>query len=582
MIKRKFILFFCCLFFIFVPVYANTIDKIDMDIYIDDNGNGNITEKWYANVDSGTELYHPYYNIGDAVISDLSAYIDDTEYKVVNKWNINASLQEKAYKASIYKAYKNEYDICAGISEYGRHVYTLKYKINGMVVKLNDADMLYWNLFPENFNTNPSQVNITISGDFVRNNVDRMYGYGKKKASFYAAGDTIIVNSNGKVSKNEYITLLIRFNKNTFNTSNIINNDFAYYQNKGNNNLEKTSDDSNHKNFFKFVNNIAIFMLPMVFTFIVFISSLLNNGVHTKDNYIGGYLKCKFGKKGNEVPSKITNYYRDIPNKGDIYRSFWIAGNYGLMKKREDFMGAILLKWLLNGNITFKESNKIELLKSPDNVIELESKLYGYFLGASVKNILDYDSFKKWCMLNPSQMYHWFTEVIDYETTLLAKEGKAEFKKKDDMYHSIYYEISDEMMDEAIKIAEFKKFLNDLTLMNEKDKIEVKLWKEYLIYAQMFGLADKIAEHFNKLYPELIEEITASNINIKNLKAIAASSTYIVKTSSKHSSSYTGGGSSRGSGYLSNSSSSPSSFSSGGGGGSFGSGGHGSSGGGFR
>ena len=30
---------------------------------------------------------------------------------------------------------------------------------------------------------------------------------------------------------------------------------------------------------------------------------------------------------------------------------------------------------------------------------------------------------------------------------------------------------------------------------------EVKLWKDYLVYAQLFGIADKVAKQFQKLYP---------------------------------------------------------------------------------
>ena len=47
-------------------VEANSIDKISMDIYVDKNGNANITEIWNCSTDSGTEVYHPYYNLGNS------------------------------------------------------------------------------------------------------------------------------------------------------------------------------------------------------------------------------------------------------------------------------------------------------------------------------------------------------------------------------------------------------------------------------------------------------------------------------------------------------------------------------------
>ena len=50
-------------------VKANSIDKIDMDIYVDKEGTAHVTETWSANLNQGTEGYKPYYNIGDANIT---------------------------------------------------------------------------------------------------------------------------------------------------------------------------------------------------------------------------------------------------------------------------------------------------------------------------------------------------------------------------------------------------------------------------------------------------------------------------------------------------------------------------------
>ena len=54
---------FIFLFFIFIGnVNANTLNSVKMDVFIDDNGNADITEVWDYTVNSGTEndsfLYH--------------------------------------------------------------------------------------------------------------------------------------------------------------------------------------------------------------------------------------------------------------------------------------------------------------------------------------------------------------------------------------------------------------------------------------------------------------------------------------------------------------------------------------------
>ena len=53
-------------------VDANSIDSISMDIYIDNSGNASVTEVWSCYTNQGTEVYHPYYNLGNSVISNLS------------------------------------------------------------------------------------------------------------------------------------------------------------------------------------------------------------------------------------------------------------------------------------------------------------------------------------------------------------------------------------------------------------------------------------------------------------------------------------------------------------------------------
>ena len=91
------------------------------------------------------------------------------------------------------------------------------------------------------------------------------------------------------------------------------------------------------------------------------------------------------------------------------------------------------------------------------------------------------------------------------------------------------------------------------------------------MYAQIFGMADEVAEQFKKLYPEVIEAMNTQNFDYGDLVFIRTLSNTGISTAAAKSaavaraSSYSGGGGGFSSG--------------GGGGGSFGGGGGG---GGFR
>ena len=227
---KKILLFVLILFSSIMVVDANSISNIDIDVFIDAYGDAIITETWNAYVTEGTEGWHPYYNLGNSVITELEVSMDGKNYTTIGDWDINASLSDKAYKAGIYYASGNEVDICFGISSYGKHKYVIKYKMSNFVSSTKDADILYWNLFPKNFSAMPGNVDITIYSDFKYKDTLDVWGYGKYGAPCYVYDGKIEMTSDGsKVNSSEYMTILVKFPKGTFQTDNVLDNDFSYY-----------------------------------------------------------------------------------------------------------------------------------------------------------------------------------------------------------------------------------------------------------------------------------------------------------------------------------------------------------------
>ena len=72
-----FVFFILCSFFFYIKqVDANSIHKIDMDVYLDSNGNASITEVWDAYLTQGTEGYKPYKKLGNSSISNFNVSDD--------------------------------------------------------------------------------------------------------------------------------------------------------------------------------------------------------------------------------------------------------------------------------------------------------------------------------------------------------------------------------------------------------------------------------------------------------------------------------------------------------------------------
>lgn len=563
---KKIFLVIVLFFFPVLGVSASSISSIDMDIFVDGDGDAVVTEKWNANVTEGTEGWHPYYNLGNSEISNLLVSIDGREYITISNWDIDMSFSDKAYKAGIYYPSSDEVDICFGISSYGAHEYVIQYKISNFVSTLDDADMIYWNLFPYDFSAEPDNVKITIYSDFLYDDSIELYGYGKYGAYNQLDNGKIVIDSMGSVESDEYLTILVKFPKGTFQSDNVLSNNFEFYYDMAEEGAINYNDHSNSlwAKIISFLGAFfAIFINVFIWGFIVIFSIFVSK----KNNNIS------FGNVGNKVRKDVPNF-RDIPCNKDIYRAYWVATNYNLTKKKEDFLGAVLLKWLRNGNIRIekvvkdglfkdKVNDNVVFLRRPDDSIALEGDLYDYMFEASLDGKLESNEFKKWCSKNYKKILEWFDDVLDFENKMLVNEGKATVSTVTSFKFFKYdaYQIDASMMQEAEQMAGLKKYLKEFTLIKEREPIEVSLWNEYLMYAQIFGMADEVASQFKKLYPEVITDMDSMGYTYDDILFIHMISYNGIKSANAASSSAS------------------SYSSSGGGGGSFGGGGGG---GGFR
>ena len=565
---KKILLFIIMLFSSIMVVDATSISNIDMDIFVDNYGNATVVETWDANVTDGTEGYHPYYNLGNSIISNLEVYMDGKEYTTISNWNINSSMYDKAYKAGIYRV-DNEVDVCFGISSYGSHRYVIKYNISNFVTTVKDADMIYWNLFPHNFSAEPSNVDITIYSNFKYSDKLDVWGYGKYGAPCYVYDGKIEMTSdNSRVTSDEYMTILVKFPKGTFNTSNILDNDFNYYLDMAEEGATNYNDEPEPWWIW------LIALIPIIFNVLLF-GFIFGFAVNSSRND-----KCTFGKTGNKVRKDVLPF-RDIPCDKDIFYAYWVAYNYNLTKKKEDFLGAVLLKWIHDGNVRIEKVNKDGVFKDkvltnivfcnrPTNSNVYEGSLYDYMYDASKDGKLEQDEFKKWCSNNYKKILGWFDKILINVRSNLYNQGKIKIVEGKDfgIFKYTSYEVDPSMMEVAEQMAGLKKFLKEFSIIDKREPIEVNLWNEYLMYAQIFGIAEEVASQFKKLYPEVIADMDSIGYDYSDvmfIRSITYSGIRSASTARSRAESYSSGGGGFSSG--------------GGGGGSFGGGGGG---GGFR
>ena len=547
-------------------VSANNISKISMDIYIDKNGDAYITETWNAYLNQGTEGYRYYGNLGNSEIIDYSVSDSKTNYTSFNSygsWDINASFNEKAYKYGIYDAGDHK-ELCFGISNYGNNIYTLKYKITGFVATTEDSDIIYWELIPRDLDVEDAYIK--IYSDFEFEDTLDVWGYGNYGGYAYVY-DGYIEMSNENLSSDEYMTILVKFDKGTFNTTNVISDDFEHYYDMAEDGAEHYSEKGSIIGVIFGILFSLIYGIFWVVVILAIIKSAKNADLKS------GSSVLNFGEKGKKLP-KDVELFRELPCGKDIYRAYWVANNYNLMKKKTDFLGAILLKWIKQGKIRIESKTVGMIFKKEDTTIvfnqdigldtELETDLYGYMYTASKDGILEGKEFERWCSNNYSKILKWFDKVLDYENEKLENEGKLVKEEKTTLkvFKSYVYKVDESMYQEAVYMKGLKQFFNEFENMKDKEAIEVTLWEEYLMYAQIFGVAEKVAKQFKELYPDVITDQTYNSmVFVNNVSRTGMASAASAKSRAE---SYSSGGGGFSSG--------------GGGGGSFGGGG----GGGFR
>ena len=181
---------------------------------------------------------------------------------------------------------------------------------------------------------------------------------------------------------------------------------------------------------------------------------------------------------------------------------------------------------------------------------------------ASEDGILETKELEKWAKKNYTKFFNLFERINKVEKLKLENEGhiykrttKEECKKKNVLDDTIY--------EESIKLYGLKRFLDEFSQMNTKEVLEVKIWDEYLMFAYIFGNADKVAKQLKNLYPEVIEQSNFDYDTLVFINNISTTSVSAASAARSAAESYSSGGGGFSSG--------------GGGGGSFGGGGGGGS-----
>lgn len=551
---RNFVKKFFVFSFILISILAIPLSNAFADDFYENKINVKINKDGSADIESimdfkptkGTEYYIPIENLGKSEIKDfkVSEILNGKEIQYESLgfgWNTKASRAQKAKKSGVVKT-KKGVELCFGFGKYERKTFVLRYKVTNFVKLLNDSDMIFWKFVNDSLSAPPQKVSVIISkedGKFDNTN-SKIWAFGNKGKIEFIDGKIVFKTLEGLRSSN-YVTILTQLNKGEIISGEKINKDFSYYKDMAFNGSQykKTTKQSafSFKKLYRLLYILAI--IPLL------------RGSFKSERIKGGYKKGDL--KGE--------YYRDIPEKEwwQLSHILKCAGFDGA----ESIIRAYFLKWIQGKVLIPMTEEKGFIFKKEVLSLKINNKIE-YDFETTVERKL-FSMVEKAARDDEILQENEFTSYLKKENNQSAFKSLQESMKQDSLSYARKYDLLEmnekgrwtyKYNEKGKKFTEhlikYYNYLKDFSLLSEREVSEIKVWKDLLIYATLFDVAEEVQKQLKKLSPEFLEkyDVDVNSLHTAMLYSHVFSNNFLDAYSTAVASSSSGGGgfSSRGGG----------------------------------
>ena len=453
------------------------LKNLDIQVVLAHNGDARITETRTMDIDSeGTECYIVIGNLNGSEVRDLEVS-DETgqSYTNLGSWDINQSRNWKAGKCGIVSKH-NGYELCWGLGDSGKRTYVTSYTVTRLLKGYDDADGFNYMFVTQGMSPLPDHVKLTIiPEDSLRFTVENtgIWGF-RYKGDINFMNYQIVAESSEPFDSRSAMIVMARINKGLFEPADIRSGSFedlkelAFEGSDYTSDEEWTTDDTLALLFLV----VGFFIVPVLFLIIYLI-------------YIW---------RARRKVMKDLNWYRDIPYDGNLQQTNNVLNAYKYFgTDYNNLLSACILKLINLGAITIEQQqNKkgkfvqnfvIHDLKQADNQPKLLKQVHNIFKQAAGNDtILEPKELKTYMMNKYNQ------SVTDsFINTLHTKTSISKYKDE---------------MEDVRQVFGLKKYLKEFSLIDERHVSEVSLWKDYMIFATLFGIADQVIKDMKKINPE--------------------------------------------------------------------------------
>ena len=489
----------------------NTVRSVDVKAMLDSLGNARICETWSVNIDSSdSEWYLSLSNLGNGRISNLGVrdLVDGSVYLTEDSWNVDRTRSLKAGKCGIVRKGSDSYELCWGVTSNGEHLWEVSYDYENLVTAFSDSCAFNHMFISDGLASPPrsARVEISFPGKEITDSIASIWSFGYDGEIAYRDG-CIVAESDGALRNDEGIIVMAAFDRSLFSTSNTSEDSFSVMKNRafeGSDYITEKSRTSPLEGLlvivvllFAAVALIIIYCMGQVIaslglTFLIFFVIPIAWSTVTLFP-LRMYLKRRKLLRGRP-------YSRDIPEGRNLTRVPYILDrySYNILATPEDWDNKLTAAYL----VRLIEQDAIYIDKTAVDKGQIKPLLHvrkGWTLQPGVYSEADSEAM--------TDLYKIIKEASGSDFILQDGELKA-FKKQEglklvkDYYQRRKLDGFGSGADEDAGIMGLEAYLKDFTIMPERDIPEVALWGEYLAYATVFGIADKVMGSMRQMAPD--------------------------------------------------------------------------------
>jgi uncharacterized membrane protein YgcG len=210
---------------------------------------------------------------------------------------------------------------------------------------------------------------------------------------------------------------------------------------------------------------------------------------------------------------KNADYFREAPIEGNLEASYVLASDFKLTNNDGNLIGSAFLMLINAGclepisekTVGFfgkeKESISIKLVHPPEFSGVTVNMLYNILVLASGSDqVLQERELETYCRKNHTVMTNLISAAKQDGKSTLVQINSYDFSKKAKLLG-----LSQHGENLLLNIMGLKKYLLEFSLIEERTIAESIIWQDYLTFAALLGIADRVIKQFEKVYPNATE-----------------------------------------------------------------------------